>query len=402
MLSPSIALLISIVCILVLLRLRLHPGYAIFVGGVVISLTAMPVSAAPSLLWQAFWNFETLTLLVVVVAALAMSSIMQQKGLLLELAGTMEKVTPKLAIHVIPAVIGLVPMPAGAVVSATAGGDLSKKLGLNPEQSTFTNYWFRHIWELSLPVYSNVIAASILLRVSLSTMLATMFPMTVLAVLSGLLVSWWTLRKAPLRTGKRPPIKTIIYKLFRASWPILLLVIMVLAGLEAIIAFPVVLALLAIVQRASLKQVGKALRQGADYKILFLVYAVIFYKIIIESSDAALSVFSDMQMLGVPVMALLVILPLLIGFITGVSIAYVGISFPLLLPIIAPETGINHYALLLAFTSGIVGMHLSPLHLCLVLSAEYFKARLINVFKYLVPPSLLMVAVAVLLYFFLG
>jgi uncharacterized protein len=402
MLSPSIALLISIVCILILLRLRLHPGYAIFAGSLVISLVAMPVSTTPSLLWKSLWNYETLTLLVVVVAALAISSLLQEKGLLLDLAETMEKVTPKLAIHVIPAVIGLVPMPAGAVVSATAGGDLSKKLGLNPVQSTFINYWFRHIWEVSLPVYSNVVAASVLLGISLSTMLATLFPMTIVAILSGILISHRTLKKSPPRPVGRDPSKTIAHKVFRAAWPILLLVIMVIVGLEAIIAFPAVLALLAVIQRVSLSQLGKTLRHGADYKILFLVYAVILYKITIENSNAAYSVFSDMQAIGVPALALLVILPLLIGFITGVSIAYVGISFPLLLPVIAPDSGINHYALLLAFTSGMVGMHMSPLHLCLVLSAEYFKARLISVFRYLVPPSFIMITIAILLYQFLG
>lgn len=160
--------------------------------------------------------------------------------------------------------------------------------------------------------------------------------------------------------------------------------------------------LLAIQQRASPKQFGKALKQGSDYKILFLVYAVMLYKTTIEASDSAIAVFSDMQSIGVPVLALLVILPLLIGFITGASIAYVGISFPLLMPIIFPDTGLNSYALLLAFTSGMVGMHLSPLHLCLTLSAEYFKARLLKVFRYLLPPAIIMEAVAILIYRFLG
>lgn len=227
MLSPSITLLVSIVCILVLLRLRLHPGYAVFAGSLVISLSSMTIGTTPSLLKQALWNYETLTFLVVVVCALAMSYLMQQKRLLVDLADTIERITPRLAIHVIPAAIGLVPMPAGAVVSATAGGDLSKKLGLNPEQSTFVNYWFRHIWEISLPVYSNVIAASVLLGISLSTMLVTLFPMTIVAVLSGLLISHRLLKKTP-KTAEREPVKTIVYKVFRAAWPILLLVIMVL------------------------------------------------------------------------------------------------------------------------------------------------------------------------------
>jgi len=41
---------------------------------------------------------------------------------------------------------------------------------------------------------------------------------------------------------------------------------------------------------------------------------------------------------------------------------------------------------------------LSPLHLCLILSTEYFKANLAKVYQYILPPSLLLEAIAVIIY----
>ena len=92
----------------------------------------------------------------------------------------------------------------------------------------------------------------------------------------------------------------------------------------------------------------------------------------------------------------LTLLPFIIGLVTAFSIAFLGITFPLLLPLIVPETGLNGFALLLAYGSGMIGMMLSPLHLCLVLSAEYFRAHLAEVYRYLLAPALAVLAVLVL------
>jgi len=126
------------------------------------------------------------------------------------------------------------------------------------------------------------------------------------------------------------------------------------------------------------------------------------YKGVIETSGTAQALFSDMQAIGMPQLVVLIALPLLAGFSTGLSMAFVGISFPLLTPLIASATGINTCALLLAYTSGIVGYLASPLHLCLILSAEFFRAKLSNVYKLLLPPLLAIEAVMLLIYLLAG
>lgn len=397
MLSQSISLLVSITGILILLRLRVHPGWAIFVGSLILSPLVLPLHSIPSHMLQSLLDYQTLRLLVVVASALSLSSLMEGQGLLARLATAMESIGPKLALGVIPAVIGLVPMPAGAVVSATASRDLAERMGLTPEQSTFINYWFRHPWEFSLPVYPGLILTSVLLSVSLSSIVVVLFPVTALVIVFGVVLSYGILKKAPKTKGRLS--KGIIYNLLRASWPILLLVSLVLLKLETMIAFPLVLALLAGQQRAKWPEWRKAFKYGLDLKILFLLYAVMLYKATIETSGAAGVLVSDLQAMGLPASVTLVTLPLLMGLATGISVAFVGVALPLLVPYIIANSGFNGYALLLAYVSGMMGVLLSPLHLCLILSTAYFKASLAKVYRYVLPLCLVIEAIALLIYY---
>jgi len=91
-------------------------------------------------------------------------------------------------------------------------------------------------------------------------------------------------------------------------------------------------------------------------------------------------------------------LPLLVGFATGLSLGFVGITFPLLLPFMASDSAVNSYALFLAYASGVAGYLLSPVHLCLILSVEYFQANLAKVYRYILPPLLAVEAIVVAIY----
>lgn len=400
MLNPSLALLASIGGILILLRLKVHPGPAIFAGSLAVSLLLLPVQSLPQHMLRTLLDYETLRLLAIVASALTLSHLMEVKGLLMSLAATMEKLGPRLAMHLVPAMIGLVPMPAGALVSATALKDLAGRMGLTPERVTFINYWFRHVWETSLPVYPAIITTSVILSVRLSSVTTTLLPMTALIIALGLVSSYRMLKPNKTRaTKERTPKKSIVQDLLRASWPILLVVTLVLLGLNAVIAFPLALVLLAGQQRAKWPELRMSLKYGLDLRILFLLYAVMLYKAAIEGSGAAYALFSDMQNIGLPMLVILAALPFLMGFATGISMGFVGISLPLLIPFLTLGSEVNTYGLLLAYISGYVGVLLSPVHLCLILSTEYFKASLAKVYRDILPPLLAIEAVAILIYY---
>jgi len=399
MLASSHALLISIVGIIILLRLKLHPWLTIFIGSLIVSLLVLPLRSLPELIFSTAINKQTIELLVIIASAMTLSRLMELKGLLTQLAANMERIGPRLALLLTPSIIGFVPMPAGALVSATAIRDLVKRMRLNPEQATFINYWFRHIWELFLPVYPAIITASVIFSIPITSLMITLLPMAALATSLGVIITISIIKPEVPPSNSEKPANSILYGFFKAAWPVLLLITIVLLGLNAAIAFPLTLVLLAVQQKAKWLDIKQSLKYGLDPKILLLLYAVMLYKATIETSGAADELFADMQSIGLPAVVILVTLPFLISFSTGNTMAFVGISFPLLFTFIASGPQINIWALLLAFISGEVGYILSPLHLCLVLSTQYFEASLSKVYRYLTPPLFIIEAVAILVYY---
>jgi hypothetical protein len=92
--------------------------------------------------------------------------------------------------------------------------------------------------------------------------------------------------------------------------------------------------------------------------------------------------------LGIHPFIVLFIIPFFIGMMTGLTPAAVGIGLPVLLPIIVQGEPNLYYAML-AFTGGFVGVMSSPVHLCLVVTRNYFKADLGKIYKMLILPLII-------------
>ncbi len=182
------------------------------------------------------------------------------------------------------------------------------------------------------------------------------------------------------------------------AWPILVIVVLVLAGVAAWIALPATLIVAIIQQRIRWHEIKFALKYGLEPKVLVLLISVIFYKAVIEASGSVNVLIADLEVLKLPLVFIVALLPFIIGLATGFSMAFVGIALPLITPLIAQSTDVNHFAMLLAYTSGEIGVLLSPLHLCLILSTKYFEARLSSVYRFIIPPVVMMETIAIILF----
>ena len=99
---------------------------------------------------------------------------------------------------------------------------------------------------------------------------------------------------------------------------------------------------------------------------------------------------------GIPDLLVVICLTSFVGFATGMSQAYIGATFPLLTGIIGMGAAVKPGMLILAYLSGFVGLMISPIHLCFMLTVNYFKADLLKVWRRIILPelALLMVAIA--------
>jgi hypothetical protein len=136
--------------------------------------------------------------------------------------------------------------------------------------------------------------------------------------------------------------------------------------------------------------------------MFYMVTSILIFKGILEDSRAIEVVSRDLIRWHVPLVPITMLLPFLVGGVAGITIAFVGTTFPILISLIQ-TMGLGHLLLpymMLALVSGFVGVLLSPLHLCLLLSNAYFKTTLAPVYRLLWQPCTILVLAAVV-YFML-
>ena len=143
-------------------------------------------------------------------------------------------------------------------------------------------------------------------------------------------------------------------------------------GVELHYALGTVILFLFLFYRFGPGEMLRVLRHGFTKDVFVLIFGTMLFRFAMESSGAVAQLnrfFSDS---GIPLLPVLFTLPFISGLLTGLTVGFVGSTFPL---IISLTGGANLNQLSFAFASGFIGVLLSPVHLCLVLTREYFKAE---------------------------
>jgi len=93
---------------------------------------------------------------------------------------------------------------------------------------------------------------------------------------------------------------------------------------------------------------------------------------------------------GIMLVLTFMLLPFISGVLTGLMIGFVGLAFPLLIGIVQ-HSPLQEYTLpliVLAMVAGNCGQLFTPLHVCLVVTAEFFKTTLPDLLRSLALPVL--------------
>ncbi len=186
--SPLIKLLVIFVVIIVLIRIRLSLGAALTVGSVLLGLwfglSLLKISGS---MFGSLIKEQAVILYVVVTLILALSHSMEKTGQMKRLLDSFGGISQNLRLNLalFPALIGLLPMPGGAIFSAPLVHEISNRKNLVAEHKTVINYWFRHVWEFSWPLYPGVILTCALSGIDLGTFVLVQFPLTLFTAWVG-------------------------------------------------------------------------------------------------------------------------------------------------------------------------------------------------------------------------
>jgi hypothetical protein len=119
--------------------------------------------------------------------------------------------------------------------------------------------------------------------------------------------------------------------------------------------------------------------------MMYVVVSILVFKGILEDSSAVSLISHDLIKLKIPILLVSVLLPLFVGLITGLTIAVMGISLPILIPLVHSigDGSMMLPYVMVVMVCGFAGVLLSPLHLCLILSNEYFNVRMGSVYRHM-------------------
>jgi integral membrane protein (TIGR00529 family) len=404
---PILKIALAFAAMLAGIRMRLSVWISILAGSLVLALSfgLKPVEWAAAA-FAGLFDLKALYLALIVWAIMAMSGILEKTGQTERLMEAMRGYlgSPRLGLVFFPALIGLLPMPGGAVFSAPMVKSLSERMGLEATDKVVVNYWFRHVWELAWPLYPGIILAASLADIPLTRLVAYDLPGVALCIVLG-----WVF---VIRPGRLPMAQAAKEEHPREPRRVLVLglplitAILGAIGLELLMSVAApgadyelgVLAALAagffvaaVQNRTPPAHLGRYLFGGHLLKMVLVIAAIFVFKENMTRSGVV-DELAGLAGGGAAVFAAAVFLPFLVGFVSGITIAYVGATFPLLLGLIE-QLGLDRHLMaymVLGMFSGFAGVMASPIHICFVLTCQYFGVPLAGAWRRIAAPALVL------------
>lgn len=384
-------IVLILIGILVLIRFKVALSITLLSSAAVLGLF---FHLSPTKIAVAFFNGardpETLLLTASLLLILFFSAIMKETGNMTRSIRALQEIfrDARATVAIIPAIIGILPIMGGAMLSAPLVLEASDELKLSPEKRTFNNYWFRHVWEYTLPTYPGIILIATIVGIPVSQVSLINLPLTIAAIAAGLFFGFKGVKSSfssssPLtfrHIGKN--LGGFVLNLL----PFFVVLVLTLC-FKIHLAYSLAIAVCGTIlfYRPPRQLIWQLAKISFSWEIVFLIWGIMIFKEVLMVSGAMNSVAKEFIELGLPPLFLILTLPAILGLITGYSNAYVGLSFPILLPLFQASAP-NYSYVMMAYCSGFCAVLLSPMHACLVMTREYFRADMGKLYRLLLLP----------------
>ncbi|MBC7319091.1 DUF401 family protein [bacterium] len=398
--SALLKIVIAFIVIVFLLLRKVKLGYCLLLGSLALGIL-FDIQFADYLRFTllAFKDPANQRLIVTLVTILILANVMGETKQLERIVSLARNVirNPKVIITAMPALIGFLPIPGGALFSAPLVEKTDVESEIDPSMRSFINYWFRHVWEYFFPLYPEVVLATALTGIEMSRFIFIQIPLSVTAIIVGFLAI--SRLKLNVKVEEDPDGSEwkilVLYVL-----PILVPIVLILIGVTSWISILIgVIISLLINKKDTIGIIAKVLRKF-PWDVILNVVGVVVFKSFVENTGGIPQMVQFFTQHNFPLILITTIAPFLVGLFSGMGIVPIGITFPLILPLTNKSN--FHPTVMLAFACGFMGVMLSPAHLCLVVSNQYFDADIREVYRLLIIPVLSIILVALILYFLKG
>jgi len=387
--------------ILIINLLRVPFVLAVLIGTLALALwCGHPPADILAIGAHRLFTLESLLLAAAIYVVIWLSSQMEACGVMRDLVTTLQvRYSRKAALAMLPAVIGFLPMPGGALFSAPLIDRCDTDGNIPPLLKTQINYWFRHIWEYWWPLYPGVLLMMQITGLQVWQLMLVGLPLTLTALGAGY---FFYLRRLPVfefDMGEKEATEPLSSLLL----PVIIIVIVYAAvalgyggarrlqpGLPELDNFipmiaGVVCAMCVLQRRRPLPWAAwkKIILSTKTLQMMAIVLALHLYggyiKADLPNGVPLIEVMKgDLDRWGIPLLAVMMIIPFIAGLTFGVAFGFVGASLPIVVSLLGLDTSLVKLlsTTVLSYGCGYLGMMISPMHVCIVVTSEHFRTPL--------------------------
>jgi len=290
------------------------------------------------------------------------------------------------------ALMGLLPMPGGALLSAPIlerGGK-----GVPDELNAVVNNWFRHLFILIYPLNPALIVSAEICNLDVYHTLIYILPGFLLALFLGHIFYLRKIHGKLAYSSEFSWRKLLIPLLVVLAAPVLDFGLKRFFGLDSAATMIGVVTALALSVACSPRRfdLRVLLAETRPWYFALIIIGMFLYLHMFQASEAP----NLLAALPLPPLLLAVVAGFLLGVLTGRVQLPASIIFPIYL---ATTAHVSLIVFALIFVAVYFGYIISPVHPCLVVTCEYFRVPLGTMIRMLAWPTLLVVAVVMLVSF---
>jgi len=392
-LNEWLGFFLAMICLL--LVSQRNPGLAMFLGAFVLGVFTIP-SRLPLTIFSCISDPSTILLALIVGLIPLIGGILNETGQIDRLIRNM-RIGKKLFLMLSPALIGLLPMPGGALLSVPIVDKAGK--GISKEKKAAVNIWFRHVLFLIYPISADYIISTEAAQIGLYQPISYLLVIFAFSILLGY---FFFLRdkSGKIEYERDFSLKDLLLPLsVLLIAPLLNILIIKLVNLPlkeigtlASVVASLVLAI--IIGRTNLETIRNITVKAKPWSFAFMIMGIMVFLEVFKDSGV-LELLETVPMTP----SILYGIGFVLGFITGRIITPAGIVFPIYLAkfgIISPPV----FALM--YFGIFLGYVMAPAHPCVTLTISSLKVELKDYIRILTPPVIIAFLIGLLILNMLG
>lgn len=388
-------LIISMIIILFISNKTKNIGLSLIFGGSFMAIISYKsIFEVFNILFNTLKEPLTIELLLAILLISIMGYLMEELGYMNKMIESLEVIlrSVKLTILLTPAIVGTLLVTGGALMSCPMVDELGNRINLPNDKKASINLIFRHGLYFIYPLSPPMILAIKLGGFETWSFIKLMVPMSIAMYAIGYFIFLKDVKVEKLPSIDLEKYIENIFKFLYYTSPIIVSILGVFVFkvpfYKSLMVSIVLLYIIHIFDKLKKednsndmnKNFFKIAYEGISIKMLIAIFGIMYFKNIVGELDSLNKTLESFINSGFPIELIIFFSAGIISFALASTQPGVAILFPLVLPL-ANTMELKLLYGMFIYVSSFIFYYTSPLHMCQVLTLEYFDVGIKRLYK---------------------